>query len=100
MSSVFKLAAYFPPKYKGAVMLGTGAGSILFNLLRGVCLLAIPPEKEFINAIVYFAVSSIIMVISSLTHIMFQQMSFVQYYILPDRKKWKGECLNQKEYLS
>lgn len=65
----------------GAIMLGTGYSAILLNIIRAICLLAIPAEREFMSSMVYFIISSMIMAFSAVMHIKFQKMPFVRYHL-------------------
>lgn len=69
-SSTFALGGMLPPKYMGAIMLGQGISGIAINVLRAICLLAIPDNK-FLGALIYFIIAALILVLCAVLHIKF-----------------------------
>ena len=68
--TVFTMAAAFPFKYIGAVMVGNGIAGIGSNLFRGATLVAFPASgganNEFYGALTLFIFSAVIMVLCAL----------------------------------
>ena len=60
-----------PSKYMGAIMLGNGYSAIFISILRAICLLAVPEEKEFLSSLIYFIIASLVMVGSAIAHLRF-----------------------------
>lgn len=60
-SSTFALGGMLPPKYMGAIMFGQGISGITINLVRAICLLAIP-DDAFKGALVYFLLAAFILI--------------------------------------
>ena len=65
--TVFAMAAAFPFKYMGAVMVGNGIAGIGSNLVRAATLKAFPADEgvnnQFYGALTMFSVSLLIMVL-------------------------------------
>jgi hypothetical protein len=69
-SSTYALGGILPPKYMGAIMFGQGLSGITINVLRAICLLAIPDNK-FLGALIYFIITALILVLCAILHIKF-----------------------------
>ena len=85
--TVFTMAAAFPFKYIGAVMVGNGIAGIGSNLFRAATLIAFPssggPNNEFYGALTLFIFSAIIMVICALAQIYVRNSEFAKFYLEP-----------------
>ena len=68
--TVFAMAAAFPFKYMGAVMVGNGVAGLGSNLVRAATLKAFPadggPDNEFYGALAMFGVSLVILILCAL----------------------------------
>ena len=64
------MAAAFPFKYMGAVMVGNGVAGIGSNLVRAATLKAFPadggPDNQFYGALAMFGVSLVILILCAL----------------------------------
>jgi hypothetical protein len=75
-----------PPKYMGAVMLGNGLSGIAINILRAICLAALPPlsdkpENDYYGSLIYFIMAAVILAICSVGYLIFERLEYCQYYI-------------------
>lgn len=85
-SSTYGIAGMLPPKYMGAVMLGNGLSGIIINVLRAICLAALPtsadhPDNEYYGSLVYFIMAALILVLCSGGYILFERLEYGRYYI-------------------
>ena len=79
--STLNLGARLPSKYMGAIFLGNGYSAIFINLIRAVCLLALPKDNEFLSSLVYFIVAAVLMTGTALVFLRFQRLPIVIYYL-------------------
>jgi len=79
-SSTFALGGILPGKYMGAIMFGNGISGISLNLVRAICLIAIPNDV-FEGAMTYFILAALILLVCAFAQWRFQQLEFVKYYI-------------------
>ena len=84
-ASVFAYSGMLPPKYIGSVMFGNGLSGIVINVLRAICLLIFPPDKdpnnEFYGSLVYFVITAILLLSCCFAQIMLSKNKFVQFYV-------------------
>ena len=85
--TVFTMAAAFPFKYIGAVMVGNGLAGIGSNLFRGATLIVFPADggvnNEFYGALTLFIFSAVIMVLCALAQIYIRNSEFAKFYLEP-----------------
>lgn len=79
-ASTFALGGILPGKYMGAIMLGNGLSGISLNVVRIICLVAIPHDF-YLGALVYFILAAVILLICAWGQWKFQQLPFVKHYI-------------------
>ena len=69
--STLNIGGRLPPKYMGAIFLGNGFSAIFINLIRAICLLALPKDNEFLSSLVYFIVAAMLMTVTALVFLKF-----------------------------
>ena len=69
--STLNLGGRLPSRYMSAIFLGNGFSAIFINLIRAVCLLALPKGNEFISSLVYFVVAAVLMTATALVFLRF-----------------------------
>ena len=85
--TVFTMAAEFPFKYMGAVMVGNGLAGIGSNFFRGATLVVFPSDggdkNEFYGALAIFIFSTIIVVLCGLAQLYVRNSEFAKFYLEP-----------------
>ena len=85
--TVFTMAAAFPFKYIGAVMVGNGLAGIGSNFFRGATLVAFPSDggdnNDFKGALALFIFSTIIVVLCALAQLYVRKSEFAKFYLGP-----------------
>jgi len=70
----------------GCNFFGNGLSGIILNVLRAITLLVFP-HNNYYGALVYFIIAAIILVICSLSFLVFVKLDIVQYYIKKSQKE-------------
>jgi hypothetical protein len=70
----------------GAIMMGSGYSGIFVNIIRAICLLAMPTGFDFLGALIYFLIAAIVMIFAALVHIKFQNLPYIQKMIILSKK--------------
>ena len=87
---IYGFAGVFPPKYTGAVMIGNGLSGLSMNIFRMSTLVAFPPKEieegetdntAFIGCIIYFAITSLILIMSIFGYFYISNTEFAQFYM-------------------
>ena len=84
--TVFQMAAAFPFKYMGAVMVGNGMAGIGSNFFRAITLFVFPSDggenNEFYGALSIFIFSSVVMLLCGLTQLYVRKNEYARYYLV------------------
>ena len=72
-------ASILPPKYTGVVMSGNGLAGVLACIVNLIILLVVP-RKGFSDAIVFFGIHTIIVIVSGIAYPYCIESDFYKYY--------------------
>ena len=79
------MAAAFPFKYMGAVMVGNGIAGLGSNFFRAFTLVMFPAndgvDNEFYGALTLFLFSATVMIICAITQLYVRKNKFAKYYL-------------------
>ena len=66
-----------PQKYMGAVMFGCGVSGLVLNVLRAICLVALPPSSDpgsntnYISTLIYFSIAAVMVIACAIGYVVF-----------------------------
>jgi equilibrative nucleoside transporter 1/2/3 len=83
-SCTYGIAGMLPGKYMGILVMGNSISGIIINILRGICLAALPPttlENDFYGSLLYFMIAGAVLFLSSAAYLLFEKNEFSKYYI-------------------
>ena len=77
----FGIGGMMPVKYVGAIFVGYGVSDISMNIIRAICLAAIPPKdndltNDFYGALAYFSVSMFVLLLCVFLYLIFEKNDF------------------------
>ena len=91
MGTVYGLAGIIPdPKYMGAVMVGNGIAGISSNVLRVIFVATFPSGTLFLQAIIFFSLTFVYMIICGC---LFTQLETNEFFIYHSENAQKSEIL-------
>lgn len=87
-NGVCGFVAILPNQYVSAIMVGMGISGLMFNFIRIICIIALPPEENnaddknlYYGCLIFFATSILFWLICSAASIYAFHTDFARYYI-------------------
>lgn len=79
------MGGVMPQKYLSAIIVGNSYCAIFINIIQGIFLLTI--TDLFVNAMIYYAIASLILVVTGILNYKFHDINFVKYHMLKAQRK-------------
>jgi Nucleoside transporter len=79
------MGGVMPQKYLSAIIVGNSYCAIFINIIQGIFLLTITDLYE--NAIIYYTIASLILILTGILNCKFHDLPFVMYYMVKANRK-------------